>query len=110
MSTQTSTVRSRTAVPASPFGKAGLATLLKFQGYLGLLIVFIAGVIVSPSSSGTNLFLELSNQMNILRYVSVVGIMAVSGARRIASGFGSSRKIWRKPTSSVAAPSPTEPA
>ncbi|MBS0448227.1 MAG: ABC transporter permease [Proteobacteria bacterium] len=77
MSTQTSTVQSASTPASKPSGKDGLGSLLKFQGYLGLLIVFIAGAIVSPSASGTNLFLELNNQMNILRYVSVVGIMAV---------------------------------
>ena len=54
-----------------------LTSILKFQGYLGLLIVFIAGIIFSPGQPGENLFLDINNQMNILRYVSVVGIMAV---------------------------------
>ena len=75
-SSQTSAIAEMSMKPvqkkASPMTK-----ILQFQGYLGLLIVFIAGIIFSPGQPGENLFLDLNNQMNILRYVSVVGIMSV---------------------------------
>lgn len=54
-----------------------IGTALRFQGYVGLLLVLLAGVLFSPSQDGVNLFLDLNNQMNILRYVAVVGIMAI---------------------------------
>jgi len=63
-----------------------LDTLVRFQGYFGLLIVFVLGVIFSPSRDGANLFVDLSNQMNILRYVSVTGIIAVGMTLVILTG------------------------
>lgn len=54
-----------------------LETALRFQGYLGLLIVFILGAIFSPVRDGSNLFLDVTNQMNILRYVATTGIIAI---------------------------------
>ncbi len=58
-------------------GKRLLETLVRFQGYLGLLIVFIVGAIFAPVRDGTNLFLDVPNQMNILRYVAETGIIAI---------------------------------
>ena len=77
MSTESIQLGSIPAPSKDLIGKSFLKTILKFQGYLGLVIVFIAGVTFSPTQSGENLFLDLFNQMNILRYVSVIGIMAV---------------------------------
>jgi ribose transport system permease protein len=54
-----------------------LATLASLQGYLGLVIVFIIGAMFSPARDGVNLFLDLNNQMNILRYVAETGIIAI---------------------------------
>jgi len=63
-----------------------LDILVRFQGYFGLLIVFVLGVIFSPSRDGVNLFVDLNNQMNILRYVSVTGIIAVGMTLVILTG------------------------
>ncbi len=54
-----------------------LATLLRFQGFLGLIAVFLIGAVYAPARDGGNLFLDLNNQMNILRYVAETGIIAV---------------------------------
>lgn len=54
-----------------------LATLLRFQGFLGLFIVFLIGAVYAPARDGGNLFLDINNQMNILRYVAETGIIAV---------------------------------
>lgn len=54
-----------------------LQTALRFQGYLGLLIVLVVGAAFSPVKDGTNLFIDLTNQMNVLRYVAETGIIAV---------------------------------
>jgi ribose transport system permease protein len=57
--------------------KRALEGLLRFQGYLGLLVVFIIGAIFSPVRDNSNLFLDVTNQMNILRYVAETGIIAI---------------------------------
>ena len=57
--------------------KRMLETALRFQGYLGLLIVFVIGAIFSPVRDNTNLFLDVTNQMNIVRYVATTGIIAI---------------------------------
>jgi simple sugar transport system permease protein len=46
--------------------------------YWGVAIVFLAGVLFSPvASDGTNIFLEAGNLTDVLRQVSIIGIMAV---------------------------------
>ncbi len=72
----------RAAAPTPPAtGKATarrwLDHALRFQGYLGLLVVFVLGAVFSPVRDGTNLFLDVPNQMNILRYVAEIGIIAI---------------------------------
>jgi ribose transport system permease protein len=57
--------------------KRPLEILLQFQGYFGLIIVLIIGIIFSPVRNGTNLFIDVNNQMNILRYVAETGIIAI---------------------------------
>lgn len=54
-----------------------LHTAVRFQGFLGLLIVFMLGVAFAPVKDATNLFLDVTNQMNILRYVAETGIIAI---------------------------------
>jgi len=54
-----------------------LHTAVRFQGFLGLLIVFLLGVAFAPVKDATNLFLDVTNQMNILRYVAETGIIAI---------------------------------
>lgn len=54
-----------------------LQTALRFQGYLGLLIVLVVGAAFSPTKDGVNLFVDLTNQMNVLRYVAETGIISV---------------------------------
>jgi ribose transport system permease protein len=67
------------AIVTAPRGGASrvLETALRFQGYLGLLIVLCVGAIFSPVRNGVNLFVDLTNQMNVLRYVAETGIIAV---------------------------------
>jgi simple sugar transport system permease protein len=46
--------------------------------YWGVAIVFLAGIMFSPlASDGTNIFLEAGNLTDVLRQVSIIGIMAV---------------------------------
>jgi ribose transport system permease protein len=65
------------AAAAKTGGRRALDQVLRFQGYLGLLIVFVLGAIFAPVRDGTNLFLDVPNQMNILRYVAETGIIAI---------------------------------
>ncbi len=70
-----------TSLPATPArpasGRRVLEFVLRFQGYLGLLAVFVIGAIFAPVRDGVNLFVDLTNQMNILRYVAETGIIAI---------------------------------
>ena len=61
----------------APAHRRLLDQVLRFQGYLGLLIVFLLGSAFAPVRDNTNLFLDLPNQMNILRYVAETGIIAI---------------------------------
>jgi ribose transport system permease protein len=70
-----------TSLPATPTRNVGgrrvLDFVLRFQGYLGLVIVFVIGAIFAPVRDGVNLFVDVTNQMNILRYVAETGIIAI---------------------------------
>jgi len=54
-----------------------LDTIGGLQGYLGLAIVFAIGVWVSPVRDNSNVFMDINNQMNIVRYVAETGIIAI---------------------------------
>ncbi len=65
------------ATPAVNKRNPWLETALRFQGYLGLVIVFLIGLIFSPVRDNSNLFIDPINQANILRDVAETGIIAV---------------------------------
>ncbi|HVV10293.1 ABC transporter permease [Amycolatopsis sp.] len=54
-----------------------LSTLFKFQSLFGLVLVFIAAVLYSPSKNGELLFLDSGNLFNVVRSISEIGILAV---------------------------------
>ena len=55
-----------------------LSLLVKSKLYWGLAVLFLFGVMSSPlSSKGNNIFLSLGNLTDVLRQVSVTGIVAV---------------------------------
>ncbi len=70
-----------TSLPVTPArtanGRRILDFVLRFQGYLGLVAVFVIGTIFAPQRDGVNLFVDVTNQMNILRYVAETGIIAI---------------------------------
>lgn len=85
---------------------------LRFQGLFGLLVVFVLGVALSPAKDGINLFLDVPNQMNILRYVAETGIIAVGMTLVILVGeidlsvgatlaFGATLTAWLLTTTQV---------
>jgi ribose transport system permease protein len=54
-----------------------LATLFQFQSLFGLVLVFAAAVVYSPSKNGHLLFLDSGNLFNVVRSISEIGILAV---------------------------------
>ncbi len=64
---------------APPVGRRQriLLTVLRFQGYFGLLTVFLLGIIFSPTRRGVNLFIDPLNQANIVRDIAENGIIAI---------------------------------
>ncbi|WP_232663987.1 ABC transporter permease [Pseudonocardia sp. TRM90224] len=63
---------------AAPARSAGVAeTLFRFQSLFGLVAVFIAAIVFSPSRGGELLFLSSENLFNVVRAVSEIGIIAV---------------------------------
>src|ERR1041385_3102589 len=60
---------------------------LRFQSFFGLLAVFALSVIFSPiARDGHNVFLSLDNQLNILRFASENGIIAIGMTLVILTG------------------------
>jgi len=57
--------------------RAVVDTLFRFQSLFGLIAVFVAAVIFSPSRNGELLFLSSDNLFNVVRAVSEIGIIAV---------------------------------
>ena len=77
MSTVSTPAAATAPATAAPAPRRFVDRLLRFQGYLGLLIVFVLGAVFAPVRDGANLFLDVPNQMNILRYVAETGIIAI---------------------------------
>jgi ribose transport system permease protein len=53
------------------------SVIFRFQSLFGLIAVFIAAVVFSPSRNGELLFLSSDNLFNVVRAVSEIGIIAV---------------------------------
>ncbi|GAA5170385.1 MULTISPECIES: ABC transporter permease [Amycolatopsis] len=54
-----------------------LAAVFRFQSLFGLVVVFLAAVVYSPSKNGQLLFLDSGNLFNVVRSISEIGILAV---------------------------------
>lgn len=68
-------------------GGAALSLVLSTKLYWGMLLVLIAGALLSPAdSSGASIFLSLPNLTDVLRQVSITGIIAVGMTFVILSG------------------------
>lgn len=59
---------------------------LLFQSFFGLIALFILAVAQSPIRNGQNVFLQPSNQLNILRFASENGIIAIGMTLVILTG------------------------
>ncbi len=51
--------------------------VLRFQSYFGLIAIVIISALLSPTRDGTNVFLTPTNLLNIVRFASENGIIAV---------------------------------
>jgi ribose transport system permease protein len=50
---------------------------LRFQSYFGLIVILILSTLVSPLRDGRNIFLDPNNLLNIVRFASENGIIAI---------------------------------
>jgi len=60
--------------------------LLRFQSLFGLIIILIISALLSPERNGDNVFLEPRNLLNIVRFASENGIIAIGMTLVILTG------------------------
>src|SRR5204863_5886966 len=61
--------------------------LLRFQSFFGLIVIFTLSAILSPiSRDGRNVFLSPENLLNVLRFASENGIIAIGMTLVILTG------------------------
>lgn len=53
------------------------STVLRFQSYFGLIAILVLSTLVSPVRDGRNIFLDPNNLLNIVRFASENGIIAI---------------------------------
>lgn len=73
------------AVPRDQ-AKRALDLLLRFQSVFGLFAILVLAAILSPVRDGTNVFLEPRNLLNIVRFASENGIIAIGMTLVILTG------------------------
>jgi ribose transport system permease protein len=66
--------------------RPALVSLWRFQSYLGLVIILIASALLSPERNGENVFLDSRNLLNIVRFASENGIIAIGMTLIILTG------------------------
>lgn len=59
---------------------------LRFQSLFGLVVVLILSAILSPTRDGRNLFLDVPNLLNIVRFASENGVIAIGMTLVILTG------------------------
>ena len=82
MSEQAPATEQPTRLPAS----WNWQVLLRFQSYLGLIILLVISAIISPHRNGQNVFLDQRNLLNIIRFASENGIIAIGMTLVILTG------------------------
>jgi ribose transport system permease protein len=66
--------------------KRALDMLLRFQSVFGLIVILVLAAILSPVRNGANVFLEPRNLLNIVRFASENGIIAIGVTLVILTG------------------------
>ncbi len=51
--------------------------VMRFQSYFGLIAIVVVAALISPERDGRNVFLDPRNLLNIIRFASVNGIIAI---------------------------------
>jgi ribose transport system permease protein len=75
--------------PAAPPRSAAASAwefALRFQSFFGLFAIFLLAVLFSPVRGGANLFLSPGNLLNVLRFASENGIIAIGMTLVILTG------------------------
>src|SRR3954465_3943787 len=67
-------------------GQRALDILLRFQSVFGLIVILVLAAILSPVRNGANVFLEPRNLLNIVRFASENGIIAIGVTLVILTG------------------------
>jgi ribose transport system permease protein len=67
-------------------GRRALDILLRFQSVFGLIVILVLAAILSPVRNGANVFLEPRNLLNIVRFASENGIIAIGVTLVILTG------------------------
>jgi ribose transport system permease protein len=77
-----------TTVPTEEQDSRGSAlnTLLRFQSYLVLVLILVVAALLSPERNGENVFLDSRNLLNIIRFASENGIIAIGMTLVIITG------------------------
>src|SRR4051812_7402771 len=60
--------------------------VFRFQSIFGLVVIFVASVVLSPVRNGKNIFLNPENLLNVLRFASENGIIAIGMTLVILTG------------------------
>jgi ribose transport system permease protein len=60
--------------------------ILRFQSYFGLIVIVIVAASLSPVRDGRNIFLDPRNLLNIVRFASENGIIAIGMTLVILTG------------------------
>lgn len=60
--------------------------LLRFQSYFGLVAILVIAALLSPERNGENVFLDSRNLLNIIRFASENGIIAIGMTLVILTG------------------------
>ncbi|HLU35040.1 MAG TPA: ABC transporter permease [Thermomicrobiales bacterium] len=71
---------------AHDYGRSALDLLIRFQSYFVLLLILILAAILSPERNGENVFLDSRNLLNIIRFASENGIIAIGMTLVIITG------------------------
>jgi ribose transport system permease protein len=77
-----------TTLPAEQrdYSRGAIDILLRFQSYLVLILILIIAAILSPERNGENVFLDSRNLLNIIRFASENGIIAIGMTLVIITG------------------------
>src|SRR5688572_27374573 len=67
-------------------GRRALDVVLRFQSVFGLIVIVVLAAALSPVRDGSNVFLEPRNLLNIVRFASENGIIAIGVTLVILTG------------------------